>query len=74
MGSEECINEHSYMVSATDEEFAYYKRKLKAGPRNYGVVREMISLIMEGDLKDRKQVTDRFVQLIRYAKASICFA
>lgn len=64
MGSEDCVNDHSYMVSATDEEFATYKRMLKVGPRNYAAFRPLIDLVMQGDLKGRKQVTDRFVELL----------
>lgn len=65
MGTEDCVNDHSYMVSATDEEFADYKRILRVGPRNYGAFKPLIGLVMQGNFEGRKIVTDRFVELLR---------
>jgi hypothetical protein len=71
LGPEDCINDHNYMASASQEEFVKYKKILAQGPRNPSALNALIELVMQGSLDGRKEVMDRFIGLIREIKPDI---
>jgi hypothetical protein len=71
LGNEDCINDHNYMASASPEEFAEYKEILAEGPRNVRGSKRLIDLVMQGSLEGRKEVMDRFIDVIEELKPDI---
>jgi UDP:flavonoid glycosyltransferase YjiC (YdhE family) len=71
LGPEDCINDHNYMASASPEAFAGYKRILAQGPRNVSAFNELVDLVMQGSLEGRKDVMDRFIDLMKEIKPDI---
>jgi len=71
LGPEDCINDHNYMASASPKEFAAYKMILAQGPRNVTAFNGLVDLVMKGSLEGRKDVMDRFIDLMKEIKPDI---